>query len=150
MSASTDEMRRAITTSGGVVFEVAELYDRVTLMDPRIVVMREVDMGTAETLRTMGRRIAELVADLDSYGVVVDLHDARGIMTAEYRKFVPDYFNQLHAGSNGAMRHLGVTFQGNPVTRIATKFFAGRMLRVPVSIHNTRALAIEAVRAALL
>jgi hypothetical protein len=91
-----------------------------------------------------------MAKDLSAYGVVVDLSDAGGTSTtAEYRRFIPDYFSRLHARADGRLKRLSVVFIGSPVLRVAARFLVGRMSQVPFTVDKNRTIAIEAVRAAL-
>jgi hypothetical protein len=149
ISLPTEELERELVTATGEAFTVAQLRDRVSLIEPRIVVMREVDLGSPEMLDVMGARIEELTRGLAAYGLVIDLAASTGKITTEYRKYVPIYFSGLHERSQGALKLMSVAFYGNPVARIVTKFLVGRMLEVPITVENSLTQAVQAVRKAL-
>ena len=142
------ELDREIVGADGKKFTVNELRERVSVLEPRILLMREVDAGTRATLDAMGEAVVDLTASLDVYGLVVDLSDARGTLTADYRRYIPEFFEQLR-NRPVELRHIGLVFEANPVVRIATKFLVARMTAIPFSVHKSRALALEAVRAHL-
>jgi hypothetical protein len=147
---SAEELDRVVLNAIGERYTVRELRERVSMAEPGVVLMREIPRGTPETMSLMGKRILELGLAEPAYGVVIDLHDTDGTTTPEYRKFLPACINGLHADSHGKLKHIGVAFQGNLVTRTVTNFVVARMLNAPVSVHKARADALEAVRAALL
>jgi hypothetical protein len=143
---SDNELEREVAIRGGRI-TVRELRARVTSIEPGVVQLRELDGATVETLTIMGKRIAELTRDLDRYSILVDLSDASGATTAEYRRFIPQFFTNMH--ERGALKHVAVTFYGNAAVRIASKFLIARMMSVPFSIHGNRAQALQAARDAL-
>jgi hypothetical protein len=142
------ELDREVVGADGTKFTRAALRERVSVLEPRVLLMREVDAGTRATLDAMGEAIVELTENLGSYGLVVDLSEARGTLTADYRRYIPQFFEQLRTRS-AELRHIGLVFEANPVVRIATKFLVARMTAIPFSVHKTRALALDAVRAHL-
>jgi len=142
------ELDREIVGANGRKFTLEALRQRVSVLEPRILLMREVDAGTPATLDAMGETIIELTASLDDYGLVVDLSEAQGTLTADYRRYIPEFFERLRARS-ARLRHIAVVFEANPVVRIATKFLVARMTEIPFSVHKTRSLAQDAVRAAI-
>ena len=143
---SERELERELAIKGGRV-TVRELRARVTSIDPRVVLLRELDGATVETLTIMGQVIDELTRGLDGYSVLIDLSDASGMTTLEYRRFIPQFFTKLH--EQGGLKHVAVAFYGNAAVRIASKFLIARMMSVPFSIHANRAQALHAARAAL-
>jgi hypothetical protein len=145
---STD-LDREVLNATGTPMTVRYLRERVTLAEPNILLLCEVPDGTAETLGAIGTKIDELIKGLDRFGVVVDLADATGSSTAEYRKYVPDFFMKLNAKTGGALKEVGVIFYGNPLLRVVTKFFMGRLSGVTMTVHKNRQLALDAVRAAV-
>ena len=137
---------REVATKGGRI-TVRELRTRVTLSEPRVVLLRELDGATVETLTIMGKAIEELTRDLDGYSILIDLSEASGATTAEYRRFIPRFFTDLH--QRGGLKHVAVAFYGNAAVRIASKFLIARMMSVPFSIHPNRAQALQAARSAV-
>jgi hypothetical protein len=143
------ESEPAVPDAAGHVYPVSELRSRVSVLEPRIVLMREIDMGTPETLQAMSARIEEIAESYDAYGIVLDLTDVTGATTAEYRRYIPKHFLDMHTRSRGRLKLVAVAFFGNPVARVATKFLVARMSAVPFTIEKNRAMAVEAVRKAL-
>lgn len=138
-----------LTTASGAKITVAELHARVSMPEPGVIVLREIDMGTPATLAAMGARIEELAAGLEAFGLVVDLSDSTGGTSTEYRRFLPEYFQGLSKRADGRMKHIAVAFLGNPLARVVTRFVIGRILGVPASIHKNAPLAIAAVRGSI-
>jgi hypothetical protein len=133
----------------GTPFTIAQLHDRVSMLDNRVILLREIVRGTPETMTVMGERILELGRRLDCFGLVIDLLDTDGSTTSEYRRFLPGCINGLHVDSKGKLLHIGVAFQGNLVTRTVTNFVVGRLVDAPISVHKSRADALGAVHRAL-
>jgi hypothetical protein len=108
--------------------------------------MCEVENPTRATLSTMGARVEELAAGLDAYCIVIDLADNPGSTTRDYRSFIPTYFGDLTARSAGALKHIAVVFQGNPVLRVASNFIVARISDAPFHLYKTRDEALIAIR----
>jgi hypothetical protein len=143
------DLDREVLTARAKVWTVRGLRDRVSLFEPRILQLREIDMGTRETLDMMGGRLEELAQGMTSFGILIDLGEATGGTTADYRKYVPQFFDAMVVKTGGALKHVGVVFYGNPLTRVVTKFFIGRIAKVPMTVHKNRELALDAIRAAI-
>jgi hypothetical protein len=143
------DLERAVPNATGKAYTVRELRSRVSLHEPRIVLLREVEGGTRETLDLIGETILELTRALPAWGMVVDLADAVGNPTADYRSYIPQFFTALHGQSGGRLRQVAIAFVGNPVARVVTQFVMSRFTRVPVSIQKNRAQAIDVVRRTL-
>ena len=146
---STKDSEKIVTTAGGVQMTVAELRARVSVVEPGVILMREIDQGTPETLAIMGNALKEAAREMDVYGIVLDLEDSSGNISAEYRRFIPSYFDELWRASEGSFKLLAVAFSGNPVSRVVTKFLIGRMLDLPFTIEKDVEQATEAVRSRL-
>jgi hypothetical protein len=138
---------REVRDGKGRPFTVSSLHDRVTLVEPGVVELRELDTGSPEALVVFGDRIVELTRDLDAYSLLVNLADATGSMTTPYRQFIPGWFRNLHAG--GTLKHCAVAFFGHPVARVVSRFLVARILDVPCSVHGNREKALQAARQAL-
>ena len=141
------ELDREVVTTRGEKYAVREVRERISLAEPRVVLLRELDGATIETLSIMGEAVAELTQGLDAYAILVDLSEATGMTTPDYRRFIPQFFTNLH--QKGALKHVAVAFYGNAAVRIASKFLIARMMQVPFSIHANRASALQAARTAL-
>lgn len=144
-----DELDRVIINAAGGTHTVRELRDRVTMLEPSIVLMREIDKGTPETLAVLVAAIEELATELGAFGLVLDLSDAVGITTPEYRRCIPGLFEGMYARTDGRLKLISVVFTGSPIVRVATRFLMGRMTRLPFALEKNRELALEAVRRAI-
>jgi len=143
------ELDCEIVNARGRAFTIRELRDRVTLAEPRVVLLREIEGGTTSTLGVFGEKVEELTKGLDAYSMVVDLGESADVIpTPEYRRYIPDFFGELHGRSGGALRHVAVVFHGNAAIRVALKFLSTRMVSMPISFHANRAVAFRAARAA--
>jgi hypothetical protein len=141
---------RVLVAVNGVRWTVRELRERVSVVEPRIMLMREIDSGTRETLETLGGAAEDLARGLSAWGLVIDLADTGSATTTpDYRNYIPQYFSGLHGRSSGRLKLISIAFVGNPVARIVAKFVMARVAKVPVSIEKSRTHAIEAVRKAL-
>src|SRR5262245_27372725 len=103
-AASAGELDREVLSALGTRFPVRELRERVTVIEERIIVLREIDKGTPETMGIMGEAIEDLASGLGAYGIVIDLSEASGNTTPEYRRYIPEYFNGLKARSKGRLK----------------------------------------------
>ena len=145
---SMTDLTQEITNAVGTKYSVARLRDCVSLIEPRIVLLSDIPDGVPATLDVIVTRIEELVDGLTSYGIVSDLAEASaGSITAEYRAYVPQRFKRLAAERPG-LCHFATAFYGNPLARVLAKFMIGR-LGAPTTLHKSRDLALQAVRAAL-
>ena len=97
----------------------------------------------------MSARIEELARDFEAYGIIIDLTEVDGGTTGDYRRFIPEYFNEHSAKSNGRLKLVAVVFDANPVLRVAVRFLVARASNVPFSVYRTLALACDGVRAAI-
>jgi hypothetical protein len=144
-----EDLDRVLESAGGERFTVRQLRERVSVLEPGVVLMEEINRGTPETLLVITAAIEELAADMDAYGIVLDLTDSEGSTTSEYRKFIPKHFTELHTRSNGRLKLVAVAFVGSQVARVASKFLIGRMTSVPMAIERDRDNAVRAVRKAI-
>jgi hypothetical protein len=142
------ELERGLRDGDGKTHTVRELRARVSLLEPRIIAMRELNSGAPATLDTMGEVIRELSEELNEYCIVVDLTEARGSITSEYRRYIPEFFDKLYARPQ-RLRHIGLVFHANPVVRVVTKFMVARITKIPFSIYKSTPLALEGLRAEL-
>src|SRR5690606_9429782 len=100
-------------------------------VEPGIIHFREITSGTPETLRIMGARIEELATDFDAYGIIIDLTEVDGGTTGDYRRFIPEYFNEHSVRSKNRLKIVAVVFDANPVLRVAVRFLVARASNVP-------------------
>lgn len=137
----------------GEEFTVRELGDRVTLLKPGIFLMREVPGGGKDTLQILTATFEQRAADLDAYGVIVDLPAAESnkgkTVTAEYRKFIPQHFETIFARSKGRLKIIVVTFRGSQVLRVVGKFLIGRMVTANIKIEKDVDSALAVIEAEL-
>lgn len=138
-----------LVTEGGEPITVRELSERVTVVETGIVLMREIERPTPATLRCLFGAVDRVAADFTAFGIVVDLLDGGGAASAEYRRFVPKCFAEVHAHHGERLKLIAVASTGSLPTRVAAKFVIGRMTQVPLTLEPTREQAIEAVRRAL-
>jgi hypothetical protein len=144
------EANRQVTNAAGVRFTVRELHERVSVLEPGIVLMREIDRGSPETLAVIIDAIEAAAKDFQVYCLVLDLGDAAGSpLTGEYRSSIPRQFEGLHQRSRGRLKQIAVAFDANPVVRIISKFLIARMTNVPFVVYKSRATALEGARQAL-
>jgi hypothetical protein len=123
-------------------YTVAALRKRVQLVEPGIVVMRELPVGARETLVVMTDAALELAKPFREWALVVDLVDSQGSLPSAYRSFVPGHLNRI------APTHIAIALYMNPVVRAASRFMA-RRIGLNVTIHKDRDTAVAAVRQAL-
>lgn len=136
-------------TDGGDSITVRELSERVSVIEPGIVLMREIEKPTPATLRCLFAAVNRLSADFERFGVVVDLLEGGGAASAEYRRFVPKCFSDVHAQHGERLKLIAVASTGSLPNRVATKFVIGRMTQVPLALEKSREHAVAAVRKAL-
>lgn len=140
-----------VVMEGGGSITVRALCERVAMVEPGIVVMREIDRPSPATLMCLFSEVERLAADCEKFGVVVDLPKAAGsVHTAEYRRFIPKRFSELHASHPHRLKLVAVASTASLASRVATKFLIGRMTNVPLTLEKSRERAIEAVRKALI
>lgn len=143
------DLDREIKNAVGATYKVAQLRERATVIEPRIVLLSDIPDGVPATLDVIVERIEELVEGLTSYGIVSDLGDAsNGSITADYRSYVPQRFKRLSRERPGLV-HFATAFYGNPLARVLARFMIGTSIGAPATVHKNRDLAIDAVRAAL-
>lgn len=142
---SPTDLQRDLVLSDGKVITVQALIERVSILEPGMVLMREVDRATPDSLRVMTHEIERVAEDFDAWVLVLDLSDAKGSITAEYRKFIPKHFEELYNRS-GKLRQVGVALAGNPIVRVISKFLIGRITNVPYSMYKNIDVAVESMR----
>ena len=148
-SPTEPELDREIALATGAKTTVRALRQRVSALEEGIVHFREISSGTPDTLRAMGARIEELAQPFDAYGIIIDLTEVEGSTTPEYRRFIPEYFNELHGRSGGRLKLVAVVFDANPVLRGVVRFLVSRASNVPFNVYRTRAQASDGIRAAI-
>ena len=126
-------------------YSVEKLHDRVSVLEPGILLMREIADGDGTTLSTMLQRVEELATGLDRYGLVIDLDGAKGRISSDYRREVPRQITAFWQRSDGRLCVVAVTMLTNPVTRVVAKFIIGR-IGVPIEITPDQEASVACVR----
>jgi hypothetical protein len=144
-----DDPQRIVQTAKGGEVTVGQLWDRVTMVEPNILSMQDLDGGTPETLTILTDRILDLAAELPRFGVVIDLTKIGAPPTGDYRKFIPGHWEQVHADAGGRLVLVAVAVSGSPVARVIGKFLIGRMIRIPMELVKSLDAAVGAIRKAL-
>ena len=141
-----EDPNRVVHTRHGTTITIAELQNRVTMVEDDVVMFREMDGGTTETLTVMTQRFEEMTAHLDAYAIICDLAETDGSTSSDYRKFITSHFQAIHKRSQGRLKLIAVSFSASPVARVASKFLIGRMMQVPFTIEKDVATAHAAAR----
>lgn len=142
------DLNEEVGLEGGGSITVRELHTRVTMVEPCIVLMREINKPTPATLGCLFAAVERLAEDCEQFGLVVDLVDTSG-GGAEYRRFIPKRFSALYESHGDRLKLIAVASTGNVVSRVATKFVVGRMTQIPFTVESDRQNAVLAVRKAL-
>ena len=119
---------------------VAELEARCSVLEPGVVLLREVANGTAETYEVMTDRAIELGSQFGRFALVVDLEDVSVRPKA-------GYLEQIKR-SMVVAEHLAVTQPRSAFLRIVAGFVIARMSS-KTSSHDSIAAATVACRRAL-
>jgi len=117
---------------------------RVFVVDDRILLMHEVPVQSPFSVKLMFDRFQALARDWDRFAYVVDLTEAK--------RPNPETRAALKAqmlGISPRVTHLGVVVGDNLLMRAMARLFAYGMGLTNVSIHSTRAEAIEETRRAM-
>ena len=126
---------------------VAEVAERVTLLEPRIVLMLEVPNGTEETFAILLERARELGADFDRWAMVVDLTQVIERPRGRYLEMIRRE-SIVKVGLPGQPIVMTLIQPGSAFMRTVLGFVLGRMSSL-VSVYPTREAAIAASRDAL-
>jgi hypothetical protein len=120
------------------------IADRVSVVDDRILLLHEVAVQSPFWVKLMFDRFRTLAHDWDRFAYVVDLTEAkrpnpetRAALKAQILGFSP------------RVAHLAVTVGDNLLMRAMARLFAYGMGLTNVTIHATRAEAIEEARRAM-
>jgi len=120
------------------------IADRVSVVDDRILLLHEVPVQSPFSVKIMFDRFRALAHDWDRFAYVVDLTDAK--------RPDPETRAALKAqilGISPRVTHLAVAVGDNQLMRAMARLFAYGMGLTNVSIHATRAEAIEEARRAM-
>ena len=120
------------------------IADRVSVVEDRILLIHEVPVQSPFSAKLMFDRFRALADDWDRFAYVVDLTEAkrpnpetRAVLKAQFLAISPRVI------------HLAVAVGDNLLMRAMARIFAYGMGLTNVSIHATRAEAIEEARRAM-
>jgi hypothetical protein len=132
------------TVSSELPADLDQLRRRVSRIDDRLFLLRQVPIQTPLTVEVLFNRLEELAAGLDRFAYVVDLTEAR-------RPDAPtrDLLKQRIHRINERLVHVGLVVGSNAVMRALAKLvvFAGGARSF--SFHESIDDAIQACRRAL-
>jgi hypothetical protein len=120
------------------------IADRASVVDDRILLINEIAVQSPFSVKVMFDRFQALAHDWDRFAYVVDLTDAK--------RPDPETRAALKAqilGISPRVTHLAVAVGDNQLMRAMARLFAYGMGLTNVSIHSTRAEAIEEARRAM-
>lgn len=117
---------------------MAELQSRCSVLEPGIVLMREIPDANAEAFDVLFERSCELGAAFERFVIIVDLSEA-----AERPKGA--YLEAIRRSFDGPALHHAVTQPGRAIMRIVVGFVLGRMTEKS-SVHASVEDATEAMR----
>jgi len=120
------------------------IADRASVVDDRILLINEIAVQSPFSVKVMFDRFQSLARDWDRFAYVVDLTDAK--------RPDPETRAALKAqilGISPRVTHLAVAVGDNQLMRAMARLFAYGMGVTNVSIHATRAEAIEEARRAM-
>ena len=124
--------------------ERVAIEDRVSLIGERILLMREIPVQSPFSVTLMFDRLETIVQDWDRFAYVVDLTEATrpGPETRAALKT-----RVLHISTR--VVHVAIVVGGNVLMRAMARLFAYGMGLRSVSVHTSRAEAIEEVGRAM-
>src|SRR5262245_7282529 len=126
---------------------VAELHARCSVVEPGVVLLREVPNNTVDTYEVLIDRAFEIGVEFDRWTMVVDLSEVTERPKGKYLALIRERsINPL--GSPGAPVHLATTQPGSIFLRAVLAYVLGRM-SPRTSVHPTRDAALAACRTAL-
>ncbi|NCG22141.1 MAG: hypothetical protein GWP91_24255 [Rhodobacterales bacterium] len=108
----------------------AEVVERVTLLAPGIIVMREVPAPNVVTVRQLFEQAAILLNDEPMFGLIADLRQA-GFPTATVRHQIREEVSAL-----GCSR-MSLVMAKNSVFQVAAKFIIVGLRVTDTSLHNS-------------
>jgi hypothetical protein len=135
---------RSVHSKGAAGFDVETLRSRVTLVQERLVLFREIPFQTPRTVDVMFDRLEELTEPWPTFVVVLDL---RGIERpgAEARQQLLARMRSVHS----RFAHLAVAVGADPVLRAVAKVVAVTLGFSSTSFHATLEQAMDAAHRAL-
>jgi hypothetical protein len=124
------------STSG----ESNAIADRVTVIGERRLLIREIEVQSPSSVNLMFDRLETLARDWDRFSYVVDLTEAKR-PGPETRAALKERVLRI----SPRVAHVAIVVGGNLLMRAMARLFAHGMGLVSVSVHATRAEAIEEV-----
>ncbi len=117
------------------------LLNRVYLLDPNLVMWRELPVLSVFHIELFGQKVGELTAGLTSFSVIVDLTEAER-PNAEIRDCLRRLFN-----SYPNLDYIAVFTGENWISNLVAKFvLSGSLGTAKFSVHKSQAEALEAIR----
>lgn len=139
MTANDNAPQARVATTVGTI-SVAELQARVEVLEPGIILLREVANGTGDTYRVMVDRVIELGAAFDEFAIVVDLTDVSVRPSGRY-------LEQIRRSMKASV-HLAVTRPRSAFLRVVADFVIARFSN-KTSSHDSIESAVATCRARL-
>jgi hypothetical protein len=114
------------------------IADRVSVINDRLLLLREVPVQSAFSVNLMFDRMETLAHDWERFAYVVDLTEAKR-PDPETRVAL----KQRVLGLSSRISHVAIVVGNNRIMRAMARLFAHGMGLVSVSVHATCAEAIE-------
>jgi hypothetical protein len=114
------------------------IADRVSVVGDRLLLLREVPVQSPLSVNLMFDRMETLAREWDRFGYVVDLSEAKR-PDPETRAVLKDRVLRV----NTRLAHVAIVVGNNLIMRAMARLFAHGMGLASVSIHATRAEAIQ-------
>jgi hypothetical protein len=137
-----DPAQRVSTATGTI--SVGELEARCSVIEPGIVLLREVPQNTSDTYAVMIRRCRELGEAFERWVLVVDLTDATERPKGRYLEAIKECFS-----GPKPILHLATTQPGSAFLRAVAGFVLARASK-NTSAHPTLDAAVTAARKVLI
>lgn len=128
----------SFTLPDGSTVSLQQLDERVTVVEPGIVMLNELQQGTRETLHQFGEIMREKANGFERYVHLVDLSNV-AIPSAEYRETIVEWMKLQPCV------HTCFVQPGFIVVRVALRFMIGRA-GTSMSIHASLDEAVVAAR----
>lgn len=131
-----------VRTANGTI-SIEELEARCSVIEPGIVLLREVPYNTADTYEALSRRARALGASFERYALVIDLSEATERPKGRYMDLIRAQF-----AAADAPVHLATNQPGSAFLRTVAAFVLARASK-NTSTHATLEEATAAARARL-
>jgi hypothetical protein len=139
-----DRSRRVATTRGTI--SVADLEARCSVVEPGVVLVREIPNNTAEAFEVLMECARELARPFERWAMIVDLTETTERPKGRYLEIIRSEIRRT--GSVGTPFHTGAIRPSGAFLRTVTRFVIERM-SPHVTIHGSRPSALAACRDAL-